>query len=871
MTAGSAVTIESIGTHLQRIGYHAGLLKWDYCFSDKTVPLVGFADRTFDARSACIAVIDVPTSNQDELESQVQGYQKLGAPVVFVCQGNELQWLCVTTSKVLFQEKAPAERLTNFFDEHKDDFSPLSIYRAKTLARLDPGRHQLHFVDIGLMPLLENDMGERLAGLIKRMIDALYGSLGKPRIDNTKGKWLFQSAFWLLAARILRDKEVNGFVHVDFNDAAEVRQRVQRHYHAEQSLETYSKRQLKALESAAEIVSDFGSLRNMTIESLAYVYENTLINKEVRRALGIHATPSYLVDYIVWQLAGWISEIPQEERYVLEPTCGHAPFLVSAARLLREMTDINDNKKLHQYLKDHLMGIEVDAFAREIARLSLTLADVPNPNGWQLKSADVFDGKILQDMAKQSMILLCNPPFQDFSRNEKNQYKHDTNLAYNNKSVEILGRTLPLMPEGSVFGVIVPRSFLMKGKNSASLRKVLVENYEIREIGVFPDNVFKSADHETAVILGRKRISNVISNKIKYIRVREHTLDEFKASYNASTEVVQQSIYLDNEDPDLEIPEHKPVWDYCQNYGRLYLLVDIKKTGKGLEYKRKINEEEKTGQKRKGLFSDNITYSEIEFPNSIKGFVKFYPKIKIYQTPKTYFMTLDSEIIRRFGQGKPTNKAQILLNSTPVSRGPWRLKAFIDRKGYPFTSSFIAIRPKSKNIPLEVFWTMLNSPLANAYIYCHGTKRLIGVDRILNMPIPDMSDKDFHHICELVHNYLNLYNVDKNILTPDVNRTEARKRMWAIDAEVMRLYNLPPRLERQVLDLFNGWPRKGVDFEQERYYPEGFDSWIPLHEYLSEEFQRSTVSFVKDWVEKVRSPEIIKALEVAVEAFSEEE
>ena len=56
----------------------------------------------------------------------------------------------------------------------------------------------------------------------------------------------------------------------------------------------------------------------------------------------------------------------------------------------------------------------------------------------------------------------------------------------------------------------------------------------------------------------------------------------------------------------------------------------------------------------------------------------------------------------------------------------------------------------------------------------------------------------------------------------------------------------------------------------DRYFPKGFESWIPLHEYLSEEYQRSTPSFVNEWVEKNRSPEVIKALEIAVEEFKED-
>ena len=150
-----------------------------------------------------------------------------------------------------------------------------------------------------------------------------------------------------------------------------------------------------------------------------------------------------------------------------------------------------------------------------------------------------------------------------------------------------------------------------------------------------------------------------------------------------------------------------------------------------------------------------------------------------------------------------------------------------------------------------------------------GKHNLVGTMRLL--PLPECDLNSLITLNHLVKSYFSLYPEKDKILQPEPNPKEAKKRMLAIDAEVMRLYNLPPKLERKVLDLFAPWERKGVDFKSEPYYPEDFDSWIPLHEYLSEEFQRSTVSFVKEWVEKVRSPELIKALDVAVEAFREEE
>jgi hypothetical protein len=159
--------------------------------------------------------------------------------------------------------------------------------------------------------------------------------------------------------------------------------------------------------------------------------------------------------------------------------------------------------------------------------------------------------------------------------------------------------------------------------------------------------------------------------------------------------------------------------------------------------------------------------------------------------------------------------------------------------------------------------------LANAFIFAHTTDRYITAGTAKRIPVPICSGESLKKLERLVGEYFTLMEKKDSEFGIDIRDT-AKRLLLSIDAEVMRLYDLPPRLERQVLDLFYGWPRKGVDFKFTRYFPRDFESYIPLHEYLSEDYQRSTVSFVSKWVEEVRSPEIIKALEVATEMFKED-
>jgi hypothetical protein len=812
--------------------------------------------------------VDTDLLSGQSFEELVTSYRGLGAPVLIACSRKELQWWSFTAQRPTLEDKVSADKVANFFHKHRKEFAPESIYRAKTLGRLDP-QYQLNFVDVGLMPLFEHEMGNHLSKLIRRMCDALHNELGKPNIDEDLGRWLFQSVFRLLAAKILTDKKVSEFSNLNLDDVSGTLRKVHNHYSSELPLEKVTRRQETGLKAAAKLLKEFGSLRHLTIESLAYVYENTLITKDVRKALGIHATPSYLVDYIVWQLAPWIESIPQKKRIVLEPTCGHAPFLISTARLFRDMIDESDPKKRHDYLKDHLFGLEVDDFAREIARLSLTLADVPNPNGWQLVPANVYKGQVLLDAARKATILLCNPPFQDFTTEEQARYKDKGfKFHYFNKAAEVLARTLPYMPIGSVFGLILPQGFL-HSSSLAPLRQLIVKQFELSEICTLPDNIFFSAKHKSVALLGRKRNGAkrtfVFSNKIRFRRVQKWQRDRFIESYQAHTEEISQSEFNIPPIYDFRLHLLNEVWKYCRCFS---CLIKVAEAGRGLEYKTEPKKGEKYNSE-KHLPPNAQTISKRRFAGSVRGYDKFARDIMLTETPELFWMNLAHEVISRPRWGTETRIPQVLLNSLRVGYGPWRLKALIDSKGYPVTTRYIVVRPKTKEWSLKALWAILNSPFANAYAYCHSLERNNQTGMIRSLPIPDCDSYSLHRLANLVQDYFELYGSRGKTLVREDYTKEAERQMLAIDAEVMRLYDLPPKLERQVLDLFAGWERKGVEFEFYGYFPEGFESWIPLHEYLSEEYQRSTPSFVNEWVKKNRSPEVIRALKAAVEAFED--
>jgi hypothetical protein len=849
--------------HLQRCGYADRQLRENYTYTDSsgehTVPLAGFARPVYDLRTSCISVIRC-----DELlevtNEHVNKFRGLGAPVVFVPWQGNLQWWTIGTSGAEHRKTILGTEIGDFFVKHKIEFAPERISREKNLAYKLVGakNSQLYFPDAGLMPLLEHEMGERLGELMNRVIGLLHNGFTDERLKKPQNQqWIFIAGFWLLCAKILQNKGVDNFVELNLNDVDAVLNAVKTHYRAQQQLQIENKRQRNAIEKAAAEINKFSNLSNLTTEAFGYMYEKVLVDKNLRAALGIHATPSYLVDYIVWQLWPWIKQIPEEERIVLEPACGHAPFLTGAMRLLRELFKGNE-KAFHEYTKKQLIGVETDSFALEIARLSLTMADVPNPNGWNIAKGDIYQGDTLSKKAEKARILLCNPPFEDFTPEEQRIYKRaGQKINSFNKAAEMLWRTLPCMREGSVFGVILPRVFLHK-ENLAKLRKMMVSDFELSQICLLPEYVFRFAKHRSVLLFGRKMTMRE-KQKSRNIRLLYRTIDAsqleaFKEKYKGRDAQVLQSKFAESRAFDLRVRELDDVWSNCEaNFPTMASIAD---GGQGLIYK------------GKDLPNGAKTFDKKKFAGGVKGYALFDRHLLLHGLPDEYWMNLAPEVIRRPVYGEGTGKPRMLMNYARVGSGPWRIKALIDQEGRPVTSAFLAFQIRDKNWSLFSLWAILNSPFANAYMYCNSMERHNLSGTVRRMPIPFCAEGSIKELERLVAEYFKLMEEKDTKLGVDV-RDKAKRLLLSIDAEVMRLYDLSPKMEKRILDLFQGVQRKGVDFEFKGYYPEGFESAIPLHEYLSEEYQRSTVMFADEWVKKHRSPEINAVLRTATKAFEE--
>jgi hypothetical protein len=853
--AHSAVTLRPL---LEECGYSNGRLATEFAVGDTKYPLVGFASKPWDFDSACVAVVQTTA----DPEEAVRGCRQLGAPVVWVLHDGTVDWwVQQSTTPRRFDTRA-FNQFASLVRTHRSDLKPESVYRAKVLGRLPGARQlQLDFVDVSLMPLLRAEAGEKLGQLVENMTRTTLHELGRSNPGKTTLRNVFTCVFRLLAGKILKDKNVGDFGRLDLRDPASVLHAVAQHYNTESAtakVETVLSREWRAaLEPASELVSTFPNVRVVSPESLAYVYEHTLVNKDLRKKLGIHATPPYLVDYIVWQLYNWVREIPKENRHVFEPACGHAPFLLAAMRMLRLEMQGEAGQRIHNYLKAHIHGVEMDDFAREIARLSLTLADIPNPNGWDLKAGDMYISNVLEEEASRCRIMLANPPYEKFTQSQRAAYaKMKMEVDANTKACEMLCRTIPHLPTDACFGVVVPQG-LLHSKEARHLRRMILSHFELSEIDVFGDKLFEKSDHEVAVLIGRRKRGETPSGRLWFRRIQNADIAAFRDRFAfSSEELVDVSLFATTQSSDLRLPELNAVWQHLSTYPA---LGEIATLGQGLFHK------------GKALPPGSWTTREPAAAGDVRGYSNVPEDLTIYGLPKEVGVNISPSVVDRAVAGFPTNKPQVILNYAPVSREAWRLKAILDEEGHAITSRFVAVRSMKPEVTALYLWAILNSPVANAYAFCHSSsKRDILVGTMRKMPVPRWSATRAAHIEQAAMRYRALTASPGQLFNAAATPEGIKQALLEMDAAVLSAYDLPARLERQLLDFFSGVERKGVGCPFDGYFPPDFKSIVPLHKYVSSGYRGSTIDQVAKRMEPGKSEHVLASLRSAAEAFGEE-
>lgn len=807
---GSEPILATLIAGLEQLGYRGPRLERNYSFPDwfagqkiRTLRAAAFAQTPVSYETACIGVAEANGLRELPLVNSLRAF---GAPLLLEIEGDEVREWAVSRieNKHILLGKYPASQLQAVIAERAKEWTPESMLRAKNIGSFKWNEQLALFT--GLIPELEDRIQAALDPLLRETLSctraAYVGSANKAPDPRD----LFQLVFWILTAKVFRDRGLNGFAALN-GDPDEILAAVAKHYKTDPPrLLNREARQAAALSVWRDL--DF---RNLSVEVLAHIWSKTLVDRDTRKRLGIHRTPRAIVRYIVERIP--FPGDGDEDRIVFEPCSGSAAFLIGALNYLRPNLVLAAPQERHKYFVKHLAGIEYDPFGVEISTLALTLADFPNSNGWNIQRGDVFAPHAMTDLLRRSGAVLCNPPFEPFSDKERSRYGA-TDIR---KPAELLRRVLADLHPAGVIGFVLPY-IAVDGKAYADTRKLLADRFASLELTVLPERSFEDAETDVAILIAKEPIPHV-ATRVSFRRVNDSEQDweKFRRDQGVSTSYEEQ-FTADTARKGLILADLPEVWSYLSGHRRLGEIAEIHR---GVEWR------------------TNITPDLHVRDAPADGYMLGVPprsKFNAFQVPPLKYLNVDPNEQRRNSWQYDWSKPKAILPKARVSRGRWRMVAFADRVGITSHHTFYGLWPKSEQYDEVLLAAVLNSPVANAFVATREGNRDITKEVLDLIPVPKFSRAAKDNIRDLVRRYENAINA------MPLHRTEdPEKLLKNIDAVVVGAYRMPPRLERAVLDYFNDNDRK-VDHPFHNYFPATLDVFVSLAEYLDEKFARTTVA-----------------------------
>jgi len=771
---------------LRDIGYQDSLLKTEYSFVDvftddyamRQVELAAFAQEPPSYRNACFGVV-IPSDDRPETTNR---YIALGAPQIITLHPNAqkvCRWKVRTQGHPELIECIEPDQLRSTIVAHKSEWNPEQVLRAKSIG-FAKETFQLDFFDVGLIPTLESFVYAKLDKLLRDTIASSELAYKEYSNDKLDYRALFRLIFRLIAAKLLGDRNHPG--NWLSNNAQDVIREVENFY----SIPTEDVlKDTNVQDVAWRRIRTAFSFQNLSVEALAYVYENTFVSSETRKAYGTHATAHMIAEYI-------LQKLPIEQTdHVFEPFAGHAPFLIAALQRLRSLLPLNiSTEQRHHYFVQMLAGMELDTFACEVARYSLILADYPNPDGWRIENEDFFTSSKLYSYLEQAQIVLCNPPYEDFGLDD---IQRGYSTSSTNKAVEALSDILRFRPKK--LGFVLPRSFV-DGQMYRAARKQIAELYDNVSLIGLPDNAFHFSEAETVLLIahGQRTYQPIWTSALvsradytRFIHTGEPTWQT-----RASDSFIEEQISFGN--PIFWYTPMQPIWDALAYLPRLGEVAHIHR---GIEYNVPFKENEQD------LVSDTPK------PWFVPGLARVTDDFEPYAISTVCYLNMDPEKMRTKANFLDWAKPKVIANAVRLSRGPWTLAAVIDDKKLVCTQNFHGIWASGK-YPLEVIAALLNGPVANAFLSTHNTTKHNKLGTTKQIPIPELKPSQVHLISSLVREYISYR--EQYFGQPERSKDFERLGkgiLRQIDAEILAAYNLAPHLEQQLREHFVGWLRPG--------------------------------------------------------------
>jgi hypothetical protein len=778
--------LEKIKMQFAGLGYRGELWQENYSFEDwflpdnpkRIAPAVAFGRTPLAYDSACFVLLF--SSDAISGSNLIGDFRAIGAPLALVVSGQQFALWSVgrnqETTKLI--QQFDAGTAVEEFRNHADEWSPMSVLRAKTIAPAIPGVRQLDFFDLGLIPALEAQITPKLDRLLRDVLASTQQAHLSSTGRKADPKKLFPLIFRLLAAKVLHDRNEGGFGSLNERDAEKALEMVKSYY--DSSSPIIEDKHTRTI--AAELLWKSLDFRHLSVEVLAYIYENTLVDSKIRQRLSTHSTPHAIARYIVRHLP--FNEIAADRPLIVEPCSGYGIFLVASLQRLREMMPPSASaEERHTHFVKVLRGFEVDSFAYEVSKLCLMLADLPNHNGWKLRNIDVFMSDDFLSSVKEASVVLCNPPFRKFTKPERVKYG-DLRSVF--MPAEIIHRVLDNLGENAMIGFVLPNQFT-DGKNYRDVRKRIAESFEHVEIVNLPErDIFYTSQHPAVLLLATGNLARKAHLSVAFVQVSEKDKSAFLCHHSYTR---RDEVFMSPEEAEksLAVAPLSRLWKELVGRTDLSSIAEIHR---GIAWKE---------------FDPDVCYSLTPKPGYHDGYGRADDAdLQQFIAPRQIYLNVDPKNIRR-GYNHAWEKPKVIVNAARISVGTWRYAAFLDEEGFLCSQRFHGLWPKGE-VALETIAALLNCPLAAAFVATHESGRDITKETLKAIPIPEITDDDQLTIRQLVQEYM---------LRRGMSDAAAFEVLCELDAHVLRMYSLSSSLVYDLMDFFDGYnPPLGRGFRE---------------------------------------------------------
>lgn len=265
------------------------------------------------------------------------------------------------------------------------------------------------------------------------------------------------------------------------------------------------------------------------------IYEGILEKngQDTKSAAGQYFTPRPLIEAMVEVTKPKIGEV------VCDPACGTGGFLLSAYSYMKKQAN-NDKKKL-DFLDSHgIVGYDITPLVVTLGSMNLYL------HGINDKCRPITERDTLEKEPDSFVdVVLANPPFgaRPQGSSDVSTMRQDFYAKTNNNQLNFLQHIMIMLKQGGRASVVLPDNVLFEGGAGETIRKRLLEDFNLHTILRLPTGIFYAGGVKANVLFFEKGTPTKeiwyydYRNGIKHTKVqnkleRKH-LDDFVLCYSA--------------------------------------------------------------------------------------------------------------------------------------------------------------------------------------------------------------------------------------------------------------------------------------------------------------------------------------------------